>query len=70
VAFDLGFEEEGDTRSAMVAVPLSLRERPRVLRASAEEVVLHQRRLDALDKSAADGGLWRRLASQQVEVVE
>lgn len=70
VALDLGFEEEGHTRSAMVAVPLSLRERPRVLRASAEEVVLHQRRLDALDKSATDGGLWRRLGSQQIEVVE
>ena len=70
VAFDLGFEDEGDAGSASVVVPLSLRERPRVLRASAEELVLHQHRLDALDKSAADGGLWRRLASQVVEVVE
>jgi DNA polymerase-3 subunit epsilon len=70
VAFDLGFEDEGDAGSASVVVPLSLRERPRVLYASAEELVLHQHRLDALDKSAADGGLWRRLASQVVEVVE
>jgi DNA polymerase-3 subunit epsilon len=69
VAFDLGFEDDGDTRGTAVAVPLALRERPRVLRASAEEVALHQGRLDALDKSAADGGLWRKLASQEIEVV-
>jgi DNA polymerase-3 subunit epsilon len=70
VAFDLGFEDERDTRSTTVAAPLLLRERPRVLLASAEEVARHQERLDALDKSAVDGGLWRRLASQEIEVVE
>ena len=70
VAFDLGFEDEADTRSTTVAVPLSLQERPRVLRASAEEVEAHQNRLAALDKSAADGSLWRRLASPQAETVE
>jgi hypothetical protein len=30
--------------------------------------VLHQARLDALDKSAADGSLWRKLASQEIEL--
>jgi DNA polymerase-3 subunit epsilon len=70
VAFDLGFEDEADTRSTTVAVPLSLQERPRVLRASAEDVEAHQGRLAALDKSAADGSLWRRLASPLAEAVE
>jgi DNA polymerase-3 subunit epsilon len=68
VAFDLGFEDDIDTRSTTVAAPLVLQARPRVLRASAEEVVLHQARLDALDKSAADGSLWRKLASQEIEL--
>jgi hypothetical protein len=34
-----------------------------VVRASPEEVAAHERYLDALDKEAKAGALWRRLAA-------
>ena len=37
-----------------------------VLRASPEEVAAHERYLDALEKEAKDGALWRKLAAQAV----
>jgi DNA polymerase-3 subunit epsilon len=61
VALDLGFEETAESASVAVQQPVVLDRRPRVLRASAEEVAAHERRLDVLDKSVAEGGcLWRR----------
>ncbi|KZC43081.1 MULTISPECIES: DNA polymerase III subunit epsilon [Rhodanobacter] len=62
VAFDLGFEGASEQLDVMVAAPVVLHVRPRVLRASAEELSAHEQRLDALDKSGADGqSVWRRL---------
>jgi DNA polymerase-3 subunit epsilon len=62
VALDLAFEQPQESATdTTVAVPLVLRGRPRVLRASAEESALHEQRLDALDKSAGGVSLWRRL---------
>jgi DNA polymerase-3 subunit epsilon len=62
VAFDLGFEGAAEQRDVMVMVPAVLHARPRVLRASAEEISAHEQRLAALDKSSADGqSVWRRL---------
>jgi DNA polymerase-3 subunit epsilon len=67
VALDLGFEEAAETVSAAVLQPVVLTRRPRVLRASADEVAAHERRLDALDKSAGEGSsLWRREAETVV----
>jgi DNA polymerase-3 subunit epsilon len=61
VALDLGFEEQADTGAATLVQPMLLARRPRVLRASDDEVAAHERRLDALDKSAGESGsLWRR----------
>jgi len=54
--------EAPSTRAAAVAAGiagLALATRPRVLRATAEETVAHDARLDALDK-ASGGSLWRR----------
>lgn len=65
VALNLGFEDAQEERRTDVVAPLSLRQRPRVLHAAADEILLHQQRLDALDKSAADGSVWRRLASPE-----
>ena len=46
---------------AVVVAPVVLRVRPRVLHASADELLRHEQRLDALDKSSADGqSVWRR----------
>lgn len=59
VAFDLGFEEAGERGVVVVAAPVELRVRPRVLCASAEELALHEQRLDALDKSAGGVSVWR-----------
>jgi len=70
VALDLGFEEAPEEQRATVATPVALRQRPRVLRATDTEIALHQQRLDALDKSAADGSVWRRLAAPEAALAE
>jgi hypothetical protein len=44
---------------------LALATRPRVLRATAQETVAHDARLDELDKSSG-GSLWRRAAVEPV----
>jgi len=62
VALDLGFEGASEQLDVMVTAPVVLHARPRVLRASAEELSAHEQRLDALDKSGAEGqSVWRRL---------
>ena len=60
VVLDLGFEGASETRVRTVQTPVVLAHRPRVLRASEEEVAEHQRRLDSLDKSAGGQSVWRR----------
>jgi len=60
VAFDLGFESATEQQGAALVAPLVLRVRPFVLSASADELLQHERRLDALDKSAEGGSVWRR----------
>jgi len=62
VAFDLGFEGATEQRDVVVTAPVVLHARPRVLRASADELSQHEQRLDTLDKSSVDGqSVWRRL---------
>ncbi|HEU4669721.1 MAG TPA: DNA polymerase III subunit epsilon [Dyella sp.] len=65
VALDLGFEKPAEERQAAVVAPVVLSRRPRVLRAGAEELAAHEKRLDALDKSAGGTSLWRREAPAQ-----
>lgn len=60
----VGLDLEFDTvvQQHAVVLPLAtLQVRPRVLRASANELLEHERRLDALDKSAGGQSVWRRL---------
>lgn len=64
VGLDLGFEGANETGERTLAVPLVLSRRPRVLRASQDELDAHGKRLDALDKSAGGQSLWRRLESE------
>jgi DNA polymerase-3 subunit epsilon len=59
VAFDLGFDGAAEQHDVMVVAPVVLHARPRVLHASPEELVLHEQRLDALDKSAGGVSVWR-----------
>ncbi len=61
VGFELGFDVATKQPEVLVVVPASLQVRPRVLRASADELQLHEQRLDTLDKSAGGQSLWRRL---------
>jgi len=61
VVLDLGFEGGTEASGARAVVaPVVLMHRPRVLRASDEEVRAHLQRLDALDKSAGGQSVWRR----------
>jgi DNA polymerase-3 subunit epsilon len=58
-AFDLGFGGAAEQRAKAIVAPVALHARPLVLRASAEELALHEQRLDALDKSAGGVSVWR-----------
>ncbi|MEO7066759.1 MAG: DNA polymerase III subunit epsilon [Rhodanobacter sp.] len=60
-AFDLGFEGATEQRGAKQVVPTALLQRPRVRYADASECAAHNERLDALDKGAPAGSVWRRL---------
>ncbi|HKR77233.1 MAG TPA: DNA polymerase III subunit epsilon [Rhodanobacter sp.] len=68
VALDLAFEQPQESAMTTAAAPLVLRGRPRVLRASDEEVALHEQRLDALDKSAGGISVWRKLETAEAPV--
>lgn len=61
VAFDLGFEGAAEQRNAVMTAPMVMRMRPCVLHASPDELLQHEQRLDALDKSADGQSVWRRL---------
>jgi DNA polymerase III subunit epsilon len=60
VVLDLGFESAAETGVHKVVTPLILARRPRVLRASEEELSAHATRLDTLDKSAGGQSVWRK----------
>lgn len=60
VALDLGFDKGAEEQKTAIVIPVQLSRRPRVLRADAEEQAAHEKRLDALDKSAGGSSLWRR----------
>lgn len=70
VVLDLGFETIEEKRSASSMAPISLLRRPRVLRADTMEMAAHEQRLDALDKAAGAGSLWRRLQPMQSENID
>jgi DNA polymerase-3 subunit epsilon len=70
VAFDLGFDGAAEQRDAVVATPVVLQARPRVLHADATELAVHEQRLDALDKAAPGGSVWRRLAPVDAALAE
>lgn len=63
-ALDLGFAVPVADAGIAANVPVLTR-RPRVLRATDAEHAAHERRLDAIDKAAADGSLWRRLEADR-----
>ena len=61
VVLDLGFDGDAETSGVRAVIaPVVLARRPRVLRASDEEVSAHLQRLDALDKSAGGQSIWRK----------
>jgi len=61
VAFDLGFNSASEQKQTAVQAPVTLRARPRILRAATDELMLHEQRLDALDKSSGGKSVWRQL---------
>lgn len=60
VVLDLGFEGAHEQGVSVTLAPMVLDRRPRVLRANADEVAAHEKRLDGLDKSAGGVSVWRR----------
>ncbi|GLQ48724.1 DNA polymerase III subunit epsilon [Dyella flava] len=65
VVLDLGFEGKGEGGARKAVTPVVLARRPRVLRATEEELGEHAKRLDALDKSAGGQSVWRK---QEAEI--
>jgi DNA polymerase III subunit epsilon len=61
VVLDLAFEQAAAPTSQSELETLTVTVRPRVLRASTEELAAHTARLDALDKAAGGVSLWRKL---------
>lgn len=58
VAFELGFEESIVVQQR-VATPMMLQVRPRVLYAMDDERVLHEQRLDMLERASGGQSVWR-----------
>jgi DNA polymerase III subunit epsilon len=61
VAFDLGFEAEPEAVVPVASAVVVLAARPCVRRATADELVLHEARLDALEAGAHAPSVWRQL---------
>jgi DNA polymerase-3 subunit epsilon len=70
VVLDLAFESTTEEAGGAVLAPVTLLRRPRVLRADDTEIAAHEQRLDALDKAAQGGSVWRRLAQAQAALAE
>lgn len=70
VVLDLAFEHAAEESGGAVLAPVTLLRRPRVLRADNAEIVAHEQRLDALDKAAQGGSVWRRLVQEQAALAE
>ncbi len=66
VGLDLAFEGAQEQGSSVTLTPMVLDRRPRVLRASDEEIATHERRLDGLDKSSGGISVWRREEAETV----
>lgn len=67
VVLDLGFVGAQEQGTTVTLVPMVLDRRPRVLRAGSDEVAAHEKRLDALDKSAGGTSVWRRVEAITIE---
>lgn len=61
VVLDLGFVGAQEPGTTVTLTPMVLDRRPRVLHANTDEIAAHEKRLDALDKSAGGTSVWRRV---------
>ncbi len=59
----LGFDDDASHAEAAAAIELSIRVRPRVLRALPAEIVLHEARIAAIDKASRGSCVWARLSA-------
>ena len=59
----LGFDDDASHAEAAAAIELSIRVRPRVLRALPAEIVLHEARIAAIDKASRGSCVWTRLSA-------
>lgn len=63
-ALDFGTAEIEAMPSASALEDISLTRRPKILRADADELARHDKRLDALDQAVGEACLWRRLEAR------
>ncbi|HEX7769047.1 MAG TPA: exonuclease domain-containing protein, partial [Dokdonella sp.] len=62
----LGFDEDAAQAEGAAAIEISIRVRPRVLRALPAELVLHEARIAAIDKASRGACVWKRLETEAV----
>jgi DNA polymerase-3 subunit epsilon len=67
VVLDLGFVGAQEQGATVTLAPMVLDRRPRVLHASADEIAVHEKRLDGLDKSAGGTSVWRRVEAITIQ---
>lgn len=63
----LGFGEETEQATRVVAARVQITVRPRVLRAFVDEVAAHVARLEAIDKASKGACVWKHLAPPAAE---
>ena len=66
VALDFAFDADNDHRGNHALNDIVITRRPVVLRATPEELDLHAKRLDAIDKAAGGQSIWRKLESETI----
>jgi DNA polymerase III subunit epsilon len=63
----LGFDEAASGTETVASIEISIRVRPRVLRALDAELVLHEARIAAIDKASRGACVWKRLVDARAE---
>jgi DNA polymerase-3 subunit epsilon len=66
VALDFAFDADNDHRGNHALNDIVITRRPVVLRATPEELDLHAKRLDAIDKASGGQSIWRKLESETI----
>jgi DNA polymerase-3 subunit epsilon len=69
VGLDFAFDAAAENSAVNALGDIVISRRPIVLHATEEELAMHAKRLDGLDKAAGGQSIWRKLDAEQTETV-